>query len=689
MEIPIPNKFKKLWDVWDIRCCILLSLFLQAFLVSFASLRQRSKRTLLIFFVWSAYLLADWVAAVAIGIITQSQGNDCDPRSWQNEDLFAFWSSFLLLHLGGPDNITSFSLEDNEFWLRHLFGLILQVLAAAYSIYLTLPSNKLWLPTMLVFVVGTVKYAERTYALYLASLDRFGTAVLPEPEPGPDYEESVLQLSTQTTPNLNPMQPDLDEVVAKLGEDVKKLDDDTKLLQVSHMLFQCFKRLIVGFFVSYRDRQICRKIFLDIDQKCAFKLMEFELSFMYHVLHTKAIVVCRRAGYIIRFLGFTFILVAACVFIVLVNGKKIVLANKYIEIALTYSLLVGAIVLEFVSIIKLIFSDWTLISPWGGDTRWKKFVKDIILKRRRWAESVSQYNMISYCIDEHNIRLVYKLSGYVNATAIVDTLKVIWHSSSKNVHKNLHKFIFNELKDKSKDHGENPRDAREACLQKGESALLRSSTRSYIQLKWSIGEFQYTESILLWHLATELCYHQENQTSNSTTTTTDRPVNDNEEICKLVSDYMFYLLVMQTTMMSPVLGNWYKVFQDTCAEAKRFFDKHKIPNHSKACEKMISIKAKFRPAAVKGIKSKSVFFDACILAQQLRRLEDRWDVMAKLWVEFMCYAAINCRANIHAQQTSRGGELLTITWLLMYHFGLGTQFSEQEEQAGTKMVSVK
>lgn len=126
MEIPIPNKFKKLWDVWDIRCCILLSLFLQAFLVSFASLRQRSKRTLLIFFVWSAYLLADWVAAVAIGIITQSQGNDCDPRSWQNEDLFAFWSSFLLLHLGGPDNITSFSLEDNEFWLRHLFGLILQ-----------------------------------------------------------------------------------------------------------------------------------------------------------------------------------------------------------------------------------------------------------------------------------------------------------------------------------------------------------------------------------------------------------------------------------------------------------------------------------------------------------------------------------------------------------------------------------
>lgn len=126
MELPIPNEFQKLWDVWDIRCCILFSLFLQAFFFFFASLRQQSKSTLLLFFLWSAYLLADWVAAVAIGIITQSQGNDCDPRSWKNEHLFAFWASFLLLHLGGPDKITSFSLEDNEFWLRHLFGLILQ-----------------------------------------------------------------------------------------------------------------------------------------------------------------------------------------------------------------------------------------------------------------------------------------------------------------------------------------------------------------------------------------------------------------------------------------------------------------------------------------------------------------------------------------------------------------------------------
>lgn len=164
----------KLWDAWHLRGCIILSLFLQAFLVSFSSTRQRSKSTLLRFLVWSAYLVADWIAAVAIGAILNSQGDLCESLAGNQDDLFAFWASFLLLHLGGPDSITSFALEDNELWIRHLLGLFFQGLAAAYSIYLTLPTNKLWLPTILVFVVGVVKYGERTYALYLASLDRFG-----------------------------------------------------------------------------------------------------------------------------------------------------------------------------------------------------------------------------------------------------------------------------------------------------------------------------------------------------------------------------------------------------------------------------------------------------------------------------------------------------------------------------------
>ncbi|KAF4361012.1 hypothetical protein F8388_016821 [Cannabis sativa] len=141
---------------------------------------------------------------------------------------------------------------------------------------------------------------------------------------------------------------------------------------------------------------------------------------------------------------------------------------------------------------------------------------------------------------------------------------------------------------------------------------------------------------------------------------------------------MFYLLVVQPTMLSQEMGNLSIVLQDTQAEAIKFFKKHSISHHKEACKKLNSIETPYRPASVKGSKSKSLLFDACILAKQLHNLQElQWQVMAQVWIELMSYAAINCSPATHAQLPSRGGELLTFTWLLMYHLGLGTQFSEQ------------
>ena len=183
MQLPIPNIVKELWNAWNLRSCIFLSLWLQAILVLFAFLRKRTRSKLVHGLIWFAYLLADWIAPVAIGLISKSEGVGCEAKG--NKDLMAFWASFLLLHLGGPDTITSFALEDNEFWLRHLVGLILQIVATAYIFYQSLP-NKLWAPTIMVFFVGCIKYGERTRALFLASMNQFGCSVLPKPEPGPD-----------------------------------------------------------------------------------------------------------------------------------------------------------------------------------------------------------------------------------------------------------------------------------------------------------------------------------------------------------------------------------------------------------------------------------------------------------------------------------------------------------------------
>ena len=704
LQIPIPRKWKEIWDAWDLRLCIMTSLLLQAFLLLLAPFRQRSRSNLLFRFIWVTYLLADWIAAVAIGLITKSLG---DPKNSNgNDDLFALWASFLLMHLGGPDGITSLSLEDNELWIRHLFGLFLQVVSAAYSFYLTLNGNKLWLPTILVFIGGNIKFAERTWALRLASLDHFGATTLPAPNPGPDYQEAAAVYSTTRSVQIATVQPAgvIGNFISSSSEplDISSQKNlvEMELLEVAYSYFQTFKVLIVGFLLSSKDRESSRSYFLQQKSSTrAFRLVELELSFIYQVLHTKAVVIHRKIGYFLRFISFFSTILAFLVFVFIEKQGF----GKF-EKGVSYALFIGAIVLDTISVFKVILSDWILMVV--KNSRIIDHIPTFILRRTRWSGSVSQNNMISHCLAPDK--------GALFRYGISKTMKMMLcnFSYSATVPLYLKTFIFEGLKNKSKK-ASNLKDAIEACSQRGESALLLDLP-SYIKLRWSVGEYQFAESLLLWHLATELCHHISNDNSSSTDNQSEsetifkllgqlcfrsfvnedrqeEPSNDrlNEDkkqrISKLLSDYMFYLLLNKSAMLAPVLGNWNIVFQDTCAEAKRFFKKHKLLFRSEACKKIISAEPQLKSTAIKGHSSASVLFDSCILAQQLMREYNRWEIISRVWVEILSYAAINCRPFVHAQQLSKGGELLTFTWLLMNHLGLGTQFAEQGQRAGTTM----
>ncbi|KAL8154408.1 LOW QUALITY PROTEIN: hypothetical protein V2J09_012168 [Rumex salicifolius] len=104
------EKLKRIWDKWNVRSFLILSLSFQCILIMTASMRKRTSNWLLLGVIFLACLLTDWGAYYAIGLI---------PMSCQAADKYRdLHAPFLLLHLRGPNTIVGFSVEDNELWKR-------------------------------------------------------------------------------------------------------------------------------------------------------------------------------------------------------------------------------------------------------------------------------------------------------------------------------------------------------------------------------------------------------------------------------------------------------------------------------------------------------------------------------------------------------------------------------------------
>uniref|UniRef100_A0A0A8ZZB8 DUF4220 domain-containing protein n=1 Tax=Arundo donax TaxID=35708 RepID=A0A0A8ZZB8_ARUDO len=166
----------ELWNRWAIQILLLLSLSLQVLLLPLAGIRWRRASILLRGLLWLAYQLADSTAIYAIVHLSLNT----IPREHR---LVPFWAPFLLLHLGGPDSIGAYALQDNQLWQRNLQILIIQVLAATYVLYKRLPRGDsfLMLAAFLMWAVGTAKYVERVMALRGGNLDSIRNSLKKEP----------------------------------------------------------------------------------------------------------------------------------------------------------------------------------------------------------------------------------------------------------------------------------------------------------------------------------------------------------------------------------------------------------------------------------------------------------------------------------------------------------------------------
>lgn len=327
----------EIWKQWQIQLVVLASFTLQIFLFFSGSIRRYSANALLRLLIWLAYVGADMVAVYTLGLISQQDENattlvgchqtkesDASTGGTRSHTLAFFWAPFLLIHLGGQDTVTAFSIEDNNLWLRHLLNLTIQVCLALYAFWKSIGgvNPRLLAPAILVFLAGIIKYGERTWALKCGSRDGLKETSLP--------------------------------VLPKLNVEVDKNSYAGTICYVLGSIVS-IRDLFSGRTISHmKEREVFRfRGDRPLDQVA--KLLEVELAMMYDDLYTKAMVLRTRIGVVLRCIS-QVSLIASFVLFLVGNSKH---EYNRADVSITYVLFIGGFGLEVCAFILIMVSPWT------------------------------------------------------------------------------------------------------------------------------------------------------------------------------------------------------------------------------------------------------------------------------------------------------------------------------------------
>ncbi|XP_044469676.1 uncharacterized protein LOC123198935 [Mangifera indica] len=614
----------KLFNGYEARVMILLSLSLQIILIIFGSRRKFAKTYWINLLVWLTYLAADLVATAALGILSHGVGSD----NKSSKEIQAFWAPFLLLHLGGPDTITAYSLEDNELWFRHLLGLVFQVGVAFYIFVQYWTSNVLTFIGISMFITGIIKYGERTLVLRSSSA------------------EQLTDLNSSGIGDL-------------LCGFPKKND-----LENAYFLFERFRYLFAGFILDRVDGIISYRIFYGKCTQQAFTLLEIELGFMFDVLYSKASILYTKFGMVLR---------CICLFShisILVVFQTMIHKSVYppIDVFITYALIFGAIALEAYAFIIIVFSDWTKL--WminhchiSNDSCFNGL---LCRNRKRWSRSMRQYNLLSSCLKDISTPCI----GFQKFHFIKKVLHKYWYLTWEDINDELQNMIFEQLLKKRSE-----LEAEGFDVKLCKKILARRGDNCLEKLRWSTIDVDFDHSLLLWHIATDICYHVDLDHEEA------NKLPQARKISKYLSDYMLYLLVVCPDMLPRGIRDIsYKLrYKETYATTMEFFEKQGL---GKSTSRRFARQKLFLKGIYKD-KPQSMLCDGWRLAKQLQSLETtdnmskeiKWQMIRDVWMEILLYAASRCGWKEHGQRLMEGGEFLTHLSLLMVHLGLSEQYT--------------
>uniref|UniRef100_A0A0D9VE82 Peptidase A1 domain-containing protein n=1 Tax=Leersia perrieri TaxID=77586 RepID=A0A0D9VE82_9ORYZ len=506
------------WEEWQLRVLALSSLFLQLFLFVSSTFRKYRVPPLLRSCIWLAYLGGDALAIYALATVFNrhrqpspaADGHGPGPSSSMLE---VMWVPVFLVHLGGQDSITAYNIEDNELWARHAVAMSSQAAVAVYVFWRSwsggqVPESS---PALLLFAAGFLKLGERLWALRRASITRLA---------------AVRSSTPATARTVVPLDSYVREA-RRIAKEAKGQARDHYAGLCRPMLEQEAQNELMELFIDfpapYPRRLANLRSFLALGDDDAYQELCILLDQAFQFFYTKKEAAYTIIGIYLR--TFSMLLGIAAIASFNDSHKD---GFDTSDVMVSYILLWSTLVLEICALVWL--ADWRLV-PSGT------FVPEM-------QRTVAQFNLIGFVgfVARSRWLTVVRCIGMLfrcnELDYVVGQQYYPHHCWSTPV---ITKFIRKQLKD-----GwvglSSAAEYRRFNDRRGQWNLPRDED-SDEQLVQSVTKLPFDESVLIWHIATDICldHYREHIVA----------ADERASAAREISDYMMYLLVLQADMLMP------------------------------------------------------------------------------------------------------------------------------------------
>jgi hypothetical protein len=530
-------------------------------------------------------------------------------------------------------------MQDNELWRRHLLGLVTQVVVAGYVVSRpSWPDKRLLAAMVLMFLSGSYKYAQRTLCLYGASPAKLKESSL-----------RALRAYGTTIPNTSSI-PEL--VYERIIDDMIKDDVFRTFEQIissaSSLLSETPLRLSDFVSPSCIQRKL-NGLKSSADPCKAYDHVSTLLVHIYEQLYTKSrfhVLFINSSPFCTSFCDVCFplpvyllilspLISTSATLVLFVVAKKSQLYSQA-DVVVSYVLLIGAITLEVASLFVIFTS--------------------IRLARctKQWSGMLGQYNMINSLTKQDDTGIMSFVPQWISQHLDDKTVTHI------HMCEDLKKFVLDKLLEfGTRQEGWNFAGLRgQLALGDWESRHgLSSRAGSEMPLHKSISDVDFPTSVLIWHIATDMLYFQDNNTSSA---------NSCQQTIKMgreLSNYVMYLVFKCGVMITNTTELQHNHALEVM-EAKRSLGEKRAMNEVFQASKLTNSRME---ALIKPLLP-----HACKLAQELIDIPEdakSWDLIAAVWLEMLFHIAPRCGGTFHSEHLATGGEFITHVLLLMQLLG--------------------